>query len=88
MYYNLEERTLNAIKEKNINWFILEDITNDEFGNNFEYWSCAESLDFSKRDEDWHSAIYINNENALKLICQALSPFSRVYLSLEGKPIN
>jgi len=88
MYKTLEERTLDAIKEKNIKWLILEDITNDQFGNDYEYWVCAESIDFSRKHEDWHSAIYIDNQDALKVVCKALSGYSRINLLLNGELIK
>jgi hypothetical protein len=88
MYKTLEERTLDAIKEKNIKWLILEDITNDQFGNDYEYWVCAESIDFSRKYEDWHSAIYIDNQDALKVVCKALSAYSRINLLLNGELIK
>jgi hypothetical protein len=88
MYKTLEERTLDAIKEKNIKWLILEDITNDQFGNDYEYWVCAESIDFSRKHEDWHSAIYIDNQDAIKVVCAALSAYSRVCLLLDGEQIK
>ena len=88
MYKTLEERTLDAIKEKNIKWLILEDITNDKFGNDFEFWVCAESIDISRKHEDWHSAIYIDNQDALKVVCKALSAYSRINLLLNGELIK
>ena len=88
MYKTLEERTLDAIKEKNIKWLILEDIKNDQFGNDYEYWVCAESIDFSRKHEDWHSAIYIDNQDALKVVCKALSAYSRINLLLNGELIK
>ena len=46
---------------------------NDHFGNFFEYWVCAESIDFIRKDEDWHSAIF---------------PYSRVCLLIDDEQIK
>lgn len=87
MIQTLQERILDTLKSKNIKWLILDGISNDEFGNLYEYWTCAESIDLDKKNEDWHDALYIDNQDVLQVITNSISPFSRSSLYLDGKRI-